>query len=427
MVAGGTSPAARADDAGGDDATDATTPVAEKVRRAGRRGSVLGAAVDAVGEGAKKGRARRNSTVGAVPGPSPGDAPSGADRGRRSSITGTDGFGAGAGGRRRSLTGTEMGAAGGTRRKSLTQDDLVALNRPADGADGGGGDSDAEIDDEDDAFTLLERAQARSEFFRGFDDDELRVLADNMAVMPFREGEVIMQKGEPASWVGILLDGKLAAREGRRVLGEQSPGDICGEIALFHGGVRGAEMAGTAPGAVAAIMVNELQQLYRQHPDLCLKLVRMFGQASIQKLDREKAEQVKSTITSRRGKKRWRRSPRSEAARRRGLREMEIGTLCDGMMYHRFAKGDCLMRRGEDAAYVCVLLSGKLSAHVSASATGSLQAMQIVPGELVGEVGFFKKEVRTTDVYGAAMGWSAASRSHYSASLGARTRRSPSR
>ena len=56
-------------------------------------------------------------------------------------------------------------------------------------------------------------------------------------------------------------------------------------------------MAGTAPGAVAAIMVNELQQLYRQHPDLCLKLVRMFGQASIQKLDREKAEQVKSTIT----------------------------------------------------------------------------------------------------------------------------------
>ena len=117
---------------------------------------------------------------------------------RRSSITGTDGFGAGAGGRRRSLTGTEMGAAGGTRRKSLTQDDLVALNRPADGADGGGGDSDAEIDDEDDAFTLLERAQARSEFFRGFDDDELRVLADNMAVMPFREGEVIMQKGEPS-------------------------------------------------------------------------------------------------------------------------------------------------------------------------------------------------------------------------------------
>ena len=70
---------------------------------------------------------------------------------------------------------------------------------------------------------------------------------------------------------------------------------------------------------------------------LCLKLVRMFGQASIQKLDREKAEQVKSTIT-------WN-SSREEALAplaafqkqlaAEGFSEMEIGTLCDGMMYHR--------------------------------------------------------------------------------------------
>ena len=32
-------------------------------------------------------------------------------------------------------------------------------------------------------------------------------------MMPFSDGEVIMQQGEPASWVGILLEGELAARK----------------------------------------------------------------------------------------------------------------------------------------------------------------------------------------------------------------------
>ena len=59
-----------------------------------------------------------------------------------------------------------------------------------------------------------------------------------------------MQKGEAASWVGVVLDGELEARgEGGVRLGAANVGSLAGEISLFQGGVRGAMMVSTQPGA----------------------------------------------------------------------------------------------------------------------------------------------------------------------------------
>ena len=79
--------------------------------------------------------------------------------------------------------------------------------------------------------------------------------------------------------------------------------------------------------------------------------------------------------------------------------EGEISYLLDQMRYHHFARGDSLMKRGAAADAVCVLLSGQLDAHM-----GPGRVLKVNPGELVGEVSFFKQQVNIVDVVGASEG-----------------------
>ena len=55
-------------------------------------------------------------------------------------------------------------------------------------AEGAGGDEGAEVSLEE-HFEMLQRASARSLCFRGFEDEELRILAANMAIFHFDTGE----------------------------------------------------------------------------------------------------------------------------------------------------------------------------------------------------------------------------------------------
>ena len=260
------------------------------------------------------------------------------------------------------------------------------------------------VDDVELALTLLDRAQSRSQIFRDFTEVELRELSENISTLSFGPGETIMQKGENATWVGILVDGDLDAVINGKVVGSLRAGDVCGEIALFQGGVRGASLLSTSPGAIAAIMVNDLEPLYRKLPDLCLKFVRMLGQAALVKFGNKNdpapealawgtlsGEQLDTSL---------------ELFNRRlaadGFAEEEARTITARMQYKRFGKDELLMQRGEVPTYVGVLLSGRLAVQVPGM---KLQQMAISPGELVGEVSYFRTGTgRNADVCGATPG-----------------------
>ena len=127
--------------------------------------------------------------------------------------------------------------------------DIAAVAATQAAAAEGAGVEGAEVSLEE-HFEMLQRASSHSAYFRGFEDEELRILAANMAIFHFDVGETIMQKGESASWVGVVLDGELEARgEGGVRLGAANVGSLAGEISLFQGGVRGAMMVSTQPGA----------------------------------------------------------------------------------------------------------------------------------------------------------------------------------
>ena len=68
------------------------------------------------------------------------------------------------------------------------------------------------------AEDYLRKVQLVSEHFHGFDDDDVQTLARTMDVVTFKEGEQILQRGEPASWVGIVLEGDLDVPVARGLL-----------------------------------------------------------------------------------------------------------------------------------------------------------------------------------------------------------------
>jgi hypothetical protein len=110
------------------------------------------------------------------------------------------------------------------------------------------------------AAQLLERqqrasltaVQTMSPIFNGLGEEELDAIFPFLTISEFKEGDTLVKAGEEATWVGILLYGVLAAQimdNGRpKTVGEVAKGRALGEMALFRGGKRGADLVGKTDG-----------------------------------------------------------------------------------------------------------------------------------------------------------------------------------
>lgn len=61
---------------------------------------------------------------------------------------------------------------------------------------------------------------AGSAFFTGFELAELQHLAHTITVLQFKEGDVIVTQGEPATFFGLVLEGALAPEVDSKLLME---------------------------------------------------------------------------------------------------------------------------------------------------------------------------------------------------------------
>jgi len=59
------------------------------------------------------------------------------------------------------------------------------------------------------------------------------VLANEVSILEFEEGEQIMTEGDEASWFGIVLSGSLEALIGSDVINVMGAGAVVGEMAFF--------------------------------------------------------------------------------------------------------------------------------------------------------------------------------------------------
>ena len=85
---------------------------------------------------------------------------------------------------------------------------------------------------EDAAIEHVSRVQSISHCaFRGFDDDDVRILCTRLQLRPFRVSEMIVCKGEHASWMGIVLLGDLQVKiPNSEVVFQLHRGDLLGEV-----------------------------------------------------------------------------------------------------------------------------------------------------------------------------------------------------
>jgi CRP/FNR family cyclic AMP-dependent transcriptional regulator len=132
--------------------------------------------------------------------------------------------------------------------------------------------------DSTDRVALLQSLQ----LFRGLDEEILCQLAKNSRRREFRASEIICYQGDSGSTCHVIIRGKvrifLASGEGRelsvRILG---PGEIFGEMALFEGLPRSANVEALEETQTLELQHEVLLDCLRKSPTLALNMLQALS------------------------------------------------------------------------------------------------------------------------------------------------------
>jgi CRP/FNR family cyclic AMP-dependent transcriptional regulator len=117
--------------------------------------------------------------------------------------------------------------------------------------------------------------------FAGFLAADIDTLAGSAQARPMRRGEVLMRAGDPGSFMMIVLTGEvqviLNAVSGReQTINTLGPGAIIGEISLFDGKSRTANVVAVTNGRVLTIERAAMQRLIVADAQLGLRVIEML-------------------------------------------------------------------------------------------------------------------------------------------------------
>ena len=119
---------------------------------------------------------------------------------------------------------------------------------------------------------------AASPLFRMFTRDELVAVVQQMQLLSFEPGEILLMQGQPGDSLYVIASGEVRVfatdAQGRLVQRPrmQAPA-FFGEIALLRGGARTATVTAASPVAVLALTHDGLQAICAQRPNVRQVLV----------------------------------------------------------------------------------------------------------------------------------------------------------
>lgn len=250
-----------------------------------------------------------------------------------------------------------------------------------------------------------------SKYFWGFDAMEIQTLAEEVSLLRLKEGDIVMKQGESASFVGLLTSGAaevLIEDKQEDSKGDEPPkkkrvavvkaGDLLGEMAMYAGGARTADIVTmTDDTVIATFAFEELNELSEQNPDLGLKLMRLFAHTTLAKL--------RLTATRRAPMERFPlngdctsdilfRMIQAAHAVGNGLGDdivtSDIEYLKDIMYLSRLKPGETVIMRGLAGKHVLFILTGSLEIRIEGADTPLLGTK--LNGEWVGEDAFFHRD-----------------------------------
>ena len=266
---------------------------------------------------------------------------------------------------------------------------------------------------EEEAEDLLWSAIATSPFLsQQLDSEDALALAKYLTIVPFDVADVVMQKGETASWVGLVLAGALQANVAGEAIGApMGAGSIVGEIAFFHGGTRSADVSGSEAGYLATVLMGDLHQLFSGAPTTARRFVHALGVSSMaQILGVNHAAQTPLAfeLTQEEAEPeigRWQRDHfLAEICPEHEISEEDGAYLLSCLRYHRFEPGERLVDAATLHECVYFVVSGTVAV-IEPKVGGSERRTSLGVGEKVlCDVDYFQKGLLPAKVIGDETG-----------------------
>jgi len=123
-----------------------------------------------------------------------------------------------------------------------------------------------------------------TELFRGLAPESLAEIAAASVTRTLTRGDVLFRQGEPADELYVVQRGRLAivtqSPDGRAsMVALLEPGDLFGELPLFDGRGRSADVRALEASDIVAVPFGPLRQAIERQPDVLWQLVeRLAGQ-----------------------------------------------------------------------------------------------------------------------------------------------------
>ena len=192
-------------------------------------------------------------------------------------------------------------------------------------------------------------------------------------------GEVLCRQGDPADSLYFLITGRLrvsVARDaGEPHVSEVAPGRPVGELGVLAGARRSATVTAAADSVLVRLPKAAFERIAERSPEAVGQL----------------AEVVRRRI---------RRDHLAEVLSRRfGPIDAEmLRAVEDQATWVHLRSGDVLMRQGDEADCIYLVISGRLCAVAADAAGGEKLLNEIARAECIGEIGLLAGEARTATV-----------------------------
>ncbi|CAB5125401.1 hypothetical protein D3OALGA1CA_2864 [Olavius algarvensis associated proteobacterium Delta 3] len=128
-----------------------------------------------------------------------------------------------------------------------------------------------------------------TEFFKGIDPEVMDKITAIYSVEDCPRETVLFDKGEDAKFIFILKEGTVnlvIKNGGTFAIPLSNPGEVFGLSSLVEGGVYIASGVCATDSKVVRIERDRLNEIFAQHPDVGLVLVKRLGAVLTEKLSR---------------------------------------------------------------------------------------------------------------------------------------------
>ncbi|KAK3251676.1 hypothetical protein CYMTET_38991 [Cymbomonas tetramitiformis] len=137
------------------------------------------------------------------------------------------------------------------------------------------------------AYKLITDCQAHSFYFNSFSQSQLATACEESVAIKARKNLLVIKQGDEASFVGLILRGSMNVVQKGAIVYVIKEGDFVGDLGLFQGGLRTADVVSAEDDTVFVAFPMHLDihpTASIENPETWLKLLKMWAKSSFTKL-----------------------------------------------------------------------------------------------------------------------------------------------